>query len=129
MYGLWFVGGILLTAIGGVLVYVLLCVPEQTQEEVLQPFAILPVPDGSPSTKALLHHYASQIAWMDEEILRCVLLVYLPEDGKAAELCQDMAREYVFYTAMTLEEAQHLLAVKAGKCGENAAFSGQGGEF
>ena len=78
MYGLWFVGGILLTAIGGVLVYVLLCVPEQTQEEVLQPFAILPVPDGSPSTKALLHHYASQIAWMDEEILRCVLLVYLP---------------------------------------------------
>ena len=129
MYGLWLVGGILLTAVGGVLVYVLLCIPEQTQEEVLQPFAILPVPDGSPSTKVLLHHYASQIAWMDEVVLRCVLLVYLPEDRETAELCQDMAREYAFYTAMTLEEAQHLLAVEAGKGGENVPFQSHGDPF
>lgn len=117
MYGLFLVGGILLAALGGALLYALFSVTEQGQTEMLHPFAILPVPDDSPSTKAFLHRYASQIAWMDESILRCVLLVYLPEEAGTGELCAEMAREYDFYTAMSLPEAQKLLEHRAAAKG------------
>lgn len=109
MYGLCLIGGILLAALGGALLYAFLSPAGPGKTEMLHPFAILPVPDDSPSTKAFLHRYASQIAWMDESVLRCVLLVYLPEEAGTGELCAEMAREYDFYTAMSLPEAQKLL--------------------
>lgn len=113
MYGLFLIVGILLAAFCGLLLCAILHRAEPEDTGVLHPFAILPVPDGKPSTRAFLHRYASQIAWMDESILRCVLLVYSPEDMETKTLCSEMAREYSFYTAMSLPDAQKLLAARA----------------
>lgn len=110
MYGLFLIVGMLLAALGAAVFCVLLKAPEEHGNEALCPFAVLPVTDAAPSTRAFLERYASQIAWMDESVLRCVLLVYLPEETNAQALCSDMAREYDFFTAVSLPEAQALLA-------------------
>lgn len=110
MFGIFLIGGVLLAALGTVLFCVLLKAPEESSGEALCPLAVLPVTDAAPSTRAFIERYASQIAWMDESILRCVLLVYPPEKPDVRALCDDLAREYDFFTAMSLPEAQKLLA-------------------
>ena len=81
-------------------------------ENSLTPFAVLPVADASPSTKAFLEFYASQIAWMDSEILYTVLLVY-PENYPAVqELCEDISRQYDFFSPVSLPQAEQILRIK-----------------
>ena len=81
----------------------------------LIPFAVLPVPDGSPAARAFLERYAGQIAWMDSEILRCVFLVY-PDDSPDAEiLCTDMHRQYDFFSPVSLTEMLKILKQKTSE--------------
>ena len=84
-------------------------------EPKLLPFAVLPVPDGLPETKAFLEFYASQIAWMDSEILTTVLLIYPEQELQAEQLCTEMSRQYDFFTAVSLPEAQQILACRLKK--------------
>lgn len=114
------IGVPMLLAVAGVIAFALLCVPDPPQEERLCPFAVLPVPEASPTVQALLRHYASQVVWIDAQVLRCVLLVYPPENPDAEALCKDMAREYEVYTALPLPEAAALMAEK---CRQNAQKS------
>ncbi|MDE5564210.1 MAG: hypothetical protein K2I93_03570 [Oscillospiraceae bacterium] len=116
MTAILFIGLTLLLGIGGAVMFALLSTPDTETEEKLQPFAVLPVPDGNPGTEAFLRHYASQVAWMDTQVLRCVLLVYLPEHTDACTLCQDMAREYEVYTAVSLTEMQVQLTEECHRC-------------
>ena len=109
MNALSVVGGIIILILAGVILILLLSVPDREQKETLIPFAILPVPDAMPSTQAFLRHLASQLVWMDAEVLRCVILVYPPENKKIQGLCQDMAREYSIYSAQSLTETHDLL--------------------
>ena len=102
MNGILLVGVLLLVGAGCMVLLALYC-----------PFAVLPVRDGSPCTEALLRQYAAQVAWMDAEVLRCVLLVYPPEDADAAALCREMVREYAVFAAASLPEA---LAMMKEKC-------------
>lgn len=113
MTAILFIGLTLLLGIGGAVIFALLSTPDTDVVEKIQPFAVLPVPDSTPDTEAFLRHYASQIAWMDTQILRCVLLVYHPEHTEACTLCQDMEREYDVYTAVSLSEMQALLTLMA----------------
>ena len=102
-------GVIVILIITGVVLILLLSVPDEDRKETLIPFAILPVPDATPSTQAFLRHLASQLVWMDAEVLRCVILVYPPEDEGIKELCQDMSREYSIYSAKSLTEIHDLI--------------------
>ena len=113
MNGILLVGVLLLVGAGCMVLLALYRPEEAVQEERLCPFAVLPVRDGSPCTEALLRQYAAQVAWMDAEVLRCVLLVYPPEDADAAELCREMVREYAVFAAASLPEA---LAMMEEKC-------------
>ncbi len=81
----------------------------------LLPFAVLPVPDGMPDTKAFLEFYASQIAWMDSDILTTVVLLYPEQDSSAKQLCTEISRQYDFFTVASLSEAQQLLAYRLKK--------------
>ena len=78
-------------------------------ENKLLPFAVLPVSDCSPSVKAFLEFYASQIAWMDSEILYTVLLVYPDDDSGIQKLCEEISRQYDFFTPVSLSEAKQIL--------------------
>lgn len=81
-------------------------------ENKLLPFAILPVPDGSPSTKAFLEFYASQISWMDSEILHSVLLVYPEQTPDACMLCEEMSRQYDFFMPVSVSETEMILETR-----------------
>lgn len=81
-------------------------------KNVLTPFAVLPVADSSPSTKAFLEFYASQIAWMDSEILYTVLLVYPENHPAVQELCEEISRQYDFFSPVSLSQAEYLLQSK-----------------
>ena len=102
-------GGIMILILAGVILIILLSEPDEERKETLVPFAVLPVPDDTPSTQAFLRHLASQLVWMDAEVLRCVILVYPPENIGIQELCQDMAREYSIYSVRSLAEVHDLL--------------------
>ena len=110
MEELLLIGVMVLAVLGGIAVLVLYRPPEESDPAALCPFAVLAVTDASPRTEALLRHYAARVAWMDAEVLRCVLLVYPPEDAETAALCSEMVREYAVYAAVPLPEAQALLA-------------------
>jgi len=84
-------------------------------EQKLIPFAVLPVPDGTPSTRAFLEFYASQIAWMDSEILTTVLLIYPENQNQAESLCIEISRQYDFFTPVSLSQAQKILADRLKK--------------
>ena len=103
------IGGVIILILAGIIFIVLLSVPERETKETLIPFAILPVPDAMPSTQAFLRHLASQLAWMDTEVLRCVILIYPPENESIQELCQEMAREYSVYSVRSLAEIHDLI--------------------
>ena len=81
--------------------------PDENQK--LTPFAVLPVPDSSPSVKAFLEFYASQIAWMDSEILYTVLLIYPENAPDVQQLCEEISRQHDFFTPLSLPQAQQLL--------------------
>ncbi|MCR4646928.1 MAG: hypothetical protein K5695_16230 [Oscillospiraceae bacterium] len=114
------VGVLVLLVLGGIGVLIMHNAPEVEDPAQLCVFAVLPVTDATPRTEALLRYYAAQTAWMDAEVLRCVLLVYPPEDAETEALCRDMAREYSTFRAVPLPEAQALMAEK---CRQNSAPS------
>lgn len=93
----------------GLVVSVRFARPEQEHENRLTPFAVLMIANGSPSERAFLEYYASQMAWMDSSILKYMLLVYPDELAEAKHLCKDMSREYAFFTAVSLSELHALL--------------------
>ena len=109
MNALSIVGGVVVLFLAGVILILLLSIPDREQQETLVPFAVLPVPNATPETQAFLRHLASQLAWMDAEVLRCVILVYPPENKTIQELCQEMAREYSLYSVRSLSEVHQLL--------------------
>ncbi len=109
MLGTVLVGVSLLLIVCAALVIALLSGKPETPEERLLPVAVLPVPDGKPSTRAFLEHLASQVAWMDTNVLRCVLLVYPEHAPDIQALCEEMEREYAFYTAISLPDVHRLL--------------------
>ena len=78
-------------------------------EKKLSPFAVLPVPDSSPESKAFLKFYASQIAWMDSEILYTVLLIYPENSPDIQQLCEEFSLQYDFFEPVTLSQAKQLL--------------------
>ncbi len=85
------------------------------KENQFLPFAMLPVSDSSPAARAFLEFYASQIAWMDSEILSVVLLVYPEEEPEIRALCEDMGREYDFFAPVSLSQAEKFLETKLKK--------------
>lgn len=111
MSGFTFVCTAMLLGIGGAILIALLSTEGSEDVEKAEAFAVLPVPENTPSARAFLEHYASQIAWMDAKVLRCVILVSIPETHA---LCEELARDYECYTAMTLGEVQALLAKQCG---------------
>ena len=78
-------------------------------ENQLLPFAVLPVSECSPSVKAFLEFYGAQIAWMDSEILYTVLLVYPDDNPDIQKLCEEISRQYDFFTPVSLPEAKRML--------------------
>ena len=108
-YGLLLIGGTLLIAVGAAALFALCSPSHGRAEETLRVIALLPVPDASPSTKAFLEHYASQVAWMDSAVLRCVLLVYPEQPEEIRALCEDMSREYEFFIAVSVSGAQKIV--------------------
>ncbi len=110
---------VLLLGIGGAVLIALFSgdVPEPAEHP--DAFAILPVPEDTPSARAHLEHYASQIAWMDAEILRCVILVSNPQ---SRDLCEELSRDYECYRTMSSAELQQFLAQRCGE-GEIAGKS------
>ena len=78
-------------------------------EKPILPFAVLPVSECSPSMKAFLEFYASQIAWMDSEILYTVLLVWPDNNLEIRKLCEELSRQYDFFTSVSLSEAKDIL--------------------
>ena len=119
MHALALILAIMLLGIGGAVLIALFSggVPEPAEHP--DAFAILPVPEDTPAARAHLEHYASQIAWMDAEILRCVILVNNPQ---TRSLCEELSRDYECYRTMTCRELQQFLAERcgvgeiAGKC-------------
>ncbi len=101
-----------LLCLGGWLFYCLCNTSPASEEPVLVPFALLPVPDALPSTRAFIELHASQIAWMDAQLLRSMILLY--EDGNRASeaLCREMIRQYPFFSCMSLSEVQPLLSAR-----------------
>ncbi len=109
MDGLLLAGLLLLVGIGLTVLLAFGRRTETPQDHRLCPFAVLPVQDASPGTEALLRQYAAQVAWMDAEVLRCVLLVYPPEDAQAKALCCAMVQNYAVFAAAPLPDAQAML--------------------
>lgn len=82
----------------------------QVQDQnLLIPFSMILISDNRPATKAFLEYYASQIAWMDSSILRCMLLVYPDDNPDAEQLCEDMSRQHEFFTACSVSAFYALL--------------------
>ncbi len=106
------IGLLLLAGIGGFLTFSLLSAQPSAEGGALSPFCIVPVYHGDASTKAFLELLAGQIAWMDSSVLRSVVLMYADEDAQAASLCEEIARQYDFFSCMSLTQAQALLEVR-----------------
>ena len=83
--------------------------PVPQNENKLVPISILLIDNHLPSTKAFLEYYASQIAWMDSEILTCMLLVYPEQNAGVKMLCEDMSQEHDFFTACSITELHDML--------------------
>ena len=86
--------------------------PEKNQiqdQNLLIPFSIILISDNLPATKAFLEYYASQIAWVDSSILRCMLLIYPDDNPDAEQLCEDMSRQHEFFTACSVSSFRALL--------------------
>ena len=109
MAGSALLGSLLLLIIGGIVLVTLLFAKDSENAEHPEAFAILPVPEDTPHTRAFLEYYASQISWMDASVLHCVILVSNPQ---TEALCADLARDYNCYTAMSLEDAQRFLTTQ-----------------
>lgn len=103
-------GFLLFAAIGGFLAYVICSPTEVGQPASLVPFTVLPVTDAAPSTKAFLELFAGQVSWMDSSVLQCVVLVHPDGDEDTAQICRELARQYDFFTCMSLSQVQSLLA-------------------
>lgn len=73
----------------------------------LLPFAVLPIPDGDPDTKAFLERLGGQLSWMDANILQSVILVYRSPEGE--QLCREMARQYDFFTCLSQAQTAELI--------------------
>nr|MDE6729223.1 hypothetical protein [Oscillospiraceae bacterium] len=83
--------------------------PTAENQNLLMPFSVILVPDHLPATKAFLEYYASQIAWMDSSLLRCMILLYPDENPDAELLCRDMSREHEFFTACSVSQFREFL--------------------
>ena len=112
MIHLALIGGVLLLAVGGAGAFALLAVPPEDDAPPLRvPFAVLPVPAADPAVRAQLHRIAAQTSWMDAAVLRTVLLVYPDGDVPIRALCEDMARDYAVFSAVSRTDAAALLDV------------------
>ena len=111
MAGMVLIGAVMLLGIGGAVTFALLSTPAREDVENPAAFAVLPVPESSPSARAFLEYYASQVSWMDAQVLQCVILIGTQE---SYPLCEEFAREYACFAAMTLAEAQAYLAQQCG---------------
>lgn len=101
---------VILLVIAVVMILGIVCrKPAEENQNVLTPFSVILVPDHLPATRAFLEYYASQIAWMDSSLLRCMLLLYPDENQQAEQLCRDMSREHEFFTACSMSEFREFL--------------------
>ncbi len=105
-------GILLFAAVSGFLAFFVLSPRKIQQPELIAPFAVLPVRNADASTRAFLELFAGQVAWMDSSVLHSVLLMYADEDTETAQMCEEIARQYDFFTCMSLSEAQRLLALR-----------------
>lgn len=112
MDALLLTGLLILAGIGGFLAFSLLSAQPSAEGAALSPFCIVPVHCGDAATKAFLELLGGQIAWMDSSVLRSAVLMYPDEDAQAASLCEEMARQYDFFSCMSLRQAQALLEVR-----------------
>lgn len=98
------------------LIGIVLCIctkPDDPAETgIFAPFCILPVAHASPSVRAFLERYAAQTAWMDVSVLHSVILVYPDENAEAAQLCEEMTRQYAFFSHMSFSQLQTFLAMR-----------------
>lgn len=98
------------------LIGIVLCIctnhDDPTETGHLAPFCILPVAHASPSVKAFLERYAAQTAWMDVSVLHSVILVYPDENAEAALLCEEIAKQYAFFSHMSFSQIQAFLATR-----------------
>lgn len=93
--------------IGGAVLTAVLIEPDAGKPEKLVPIAVLPIPDGAPETKAFLELLAGQLAWIDASLLQSVILVYrCPE---AQGLCLEMAKQYDFFSCLSVEETKNMI--------------------
>ena len=101
---------IILLAIAAVMIFgAVFRKPTAENQNPLMPFSVILVPDHRPATKAFLEYYASQIAWMDSSLLRCMILLYPDGDPEAEMLCRDMSREHEFFTACSVSQFREFL--------------------
>lgn len=98
---------ILGSAVGICLLIGIRSLEEEDEEERLVPFAVLPIPDGNPDTKAFLERLGGQLSWMDASILQSVVLVYQTPEGET--LCRNMAQQYDFFTCLSRTETAELI--------------------
>ena len=112
MTSMIWIGALLLLGIGAAILAALLSV--NISEDSGQPaaVAVLPVPEDTPSARAFLEYYASQISWMDARILHCVILVGTEQ---TMPLCRELARDYSCFAAMSLPDVQAFLAEQCAK--------------
>jgi len=112
MDALLMIGILLLAGIGGFLAFSLLTPRPVRTEGTLVPFSVLPVQNAQPSTRAFIELLAGQIAWMDSSVLQSMVLMYPDGDDGTAAMCQELARQYDFFSCMSLSETQKLLALR-----------------
>lgn len=118
------IGIMLLAGIGGFLTYSLLMPRPMSKDMRLVPFAVLPVQNALPSTRAYLELLAGQIAWMDSSVMQSMVLMYPDGDAEIRQLCHEMTQQYDFFTCMSLSQVRELLAIRledAKKCEKNSA--------
>ena len=99
----------MLVMIAAVILYTLCAVPPGEDTGRILPYAVLTVREASPSDKAYLECYAAQLAWMDASVLHTVLLVYPDDREDVRALCEELQRQYDFFTVCSLRQAHSLL--------------------
>ncbi|MBQ8928457.1 MAG: hypothetical protein IJ055_09345 [Oscillospiraceae bacterium] len=109
MEALLYIGVPMLIIIGGVILFALCAVPPGETAAHILPYAVLTVREAAPSDKAYLEQYAAQLAWMDASVLHTVLLVYPDEREDVRALCEELRRQYDFFTVCSLGQAHALL--------------------
>ncbi len=123
------VGIFMFAAIGGLLLFTLLTTKKAEPPESLVPFCVLPVQNAKAATKAFLELFAGQTAWMDSSVLQCVVLMYRDGDAETAAMCEEIARQYDFFSCMSLSEAQKLLGARMTMEADSEKNSGSGCNF